>query len=107
MRVMVLKSGALLNVWMAFGMPVVLTQHLLIHIPLTLLMFVATGWPSCRELIQSTEAVDKISLLNDHVTEYMIPLFSGTCVLLLGGYGIGVDRPTGFGFERRKKTTEW
>ena len=68
-RTLVLKSGALLNVWMAFGMPVILSQHLLIHIPLSLLMLVATGWPSCRELIQTKGTVDKISLLKDNVNE--------------------------------------
>ena len=84
-RMLVFKSGAVLNVWMAFGMPVILSQHLLIHLPLSLLMLVATGWPSCRDLIQSTDGVDKISLLKDNVNGMIsLLLFSYLRVIVLG-----------------------
>lgn len=67
-RSLSLGSGSMLNLWIAFGMPMLFRYHLMIQIPSALLMLTVTGWKRCQEFVQIKDAAHNISQISHFVS---------------------------------------
>lgn len=66
-RTLFVGSGAMINVWMAFGSPLIFQFHLYLHLPLVLLMMVTTGWSTCDRILHEPSGSLRISLVTQNV----------------------------------------
>eukprot|EP00210_Caulerpa_lentillifera_P006150 g5877.t1 len=66
-RTLLVGSGAMINVWMALGSPLIFKFHFYLHLPLVLLMWFTTGWKTCDQIMGNNRAAIKLSLLKQNV----------------------------------------
>jgi len=74
-RSLILGSGSMINAWLAFGMPVIFSTHLLLQAPLALVMMVFTGWKQCESFIQNEQAAIRITKLAQQM-DFVLGWFS-------------------------------
>lgn len=67
-RTLFVGSGSMINVWMAFGSPLIFQFHLYLHLPLVLLMMMTTGWSTCDRIMHEPNGTMRISLVAQNVT---------------------------------------